>query len=59
MKIVVVLVALIASLFAIPAGTANASICSDGFTLANIYSEMGDMDTAWAIYRNLIEIYRC
>jgi hypothetical protein len=53
-KIGAVLAALTAATFlAIPAGPASADVCSDGLTLANIYSHMGDSATAWQIYFNL------
>jgi hypothetical protein len=48
--------AAVAAVFMFSAGTADASVCDDGWTLYNAYEQMGDAPTAWAMLRNLSDM---
>jgi hypothetical protein len=45
--------AAVAFFVAMPAGTANASVCDDGWVLYNTYSQNGYNATAWAMLDTL------
>jgi hypothetical protein len=52
-RITAVLFGVVAGFATIPAATASADICDDGWKLYNAYSEMGDNATTWAMLENL------
>jgi hypothetical protein len=50
------LAAVATALLFLPAATADASVCDDGWVIYNAYERMGDAPTAWAILQKLADM---